>query len=328
MQSNADIWKNGAVYVLKETLAVNPSSRVLVVTHPAKAVLADAFRSGAASIGAQVETYRLPDTTVTQIPDALYNALSKYDVFVNLLNQSEQETPFRVALIYKQLETGGRVGHSPGITMEMAPTLFEVDYGDMRKKVERFFEMVKGGMRVRITTEKGTDLTLDVTGRDFATDVIIHPGTIGNLPAGEVWCAPVEDGTSGTVVVDGSIGDLGNIPADLVMKLKDGKLVGMESEDQTIIDRLKPLIGIDENASVIGELGIGLNPKAELVGNLLEDEKAMGTAHIALGHNVDMPGGRNDSKTHRDFLFRKPTITLEREDGSTVTLMENGVLRF
>ncbi|MBM4388261.1 MAG: aminopeptidase, partial [Deltaproteobacteria bacterium] len=88
--------------------------------------------------------------------------------------------------------------------------------------------------------------------------------------------------------------------------------------------KVKEYLNIDSEASVIGELGIGLNPGARLVGNLLEDEKAFKTAHIAFGNNEDMPGGRNRSKTHRDFLFREPTFVVKYKDGSEKVLIENG----
>ena len=85
---------------------------------------------------------------------------------------------------------------------------------------------------------------------------------------------------------------------------------------------------MDEEAGIIGELGIGLNPGAKLRGILLEDEKAIKTAHIAFGNNTDMVGGQNTSITHRDFLFYKPTIKVTYKDGSTKILMKNGDLNY
>jgi len=52
------------------------------------------------------------------------------------------------------------------------------------------------------------------------------------------------------------------------------------------------------------------------MGNLLEDEKAGKTAHIAFGNNENMPGGKNNSETHRDFLFHTPALTVTYFDGS------------
>ena len=84
------------------------------------------------------------------------------------------------------------------------------------------------------------------------------------------------------------------------------------------------MTSVDDMASVIGELGIGLNPKARLTGNLLEDEKAGKTAHIAFGHNTDMPNGQNHSKTHLDFLFYNPTLQVQYLDGSKKTIIKDG----
>ncbi len=79
------------------------------------------------------------------------------------------------------------------------------------------------------------------------------------------------------------------------------------------------------NARNIGELGIGLNPAANVTGNMLEDEKAFSTCHFAIGENYD-----NDAPCliHLDGVVKNPTITLTYEDGSTRTILENGALRF
>ena len=105
------------------------------------------------------------------------------------------------------------------------------------------------------------------------------------------------------------------------LEVKDGKLVALESDDTELVEKIKELTSVDEMASVVGELGIGLNPKARLTGNLLEDEKAGKTA---FGNNTEMPNGKNDSKTHRDFLFYKPTFEVEYLDNTKRYLIKNG----
>jgi len=128
----------------------------------------------------------------------------------------------------------------------------------------------------------------------------------------------------GLIVCDGSIGDIGNVKKPLKMFVERGKIIKIESEDQQLVEDIEKLISIDEEAKILGELGIGLNPGAKLTGNLLEDEKALKTAHIAFGNNEDMEGGQNKSKTHRDFLFYKPTMNVTFKDGSSKVLIENG----
>jgi len=100
--------------------------------------------------------------------------------------------------------------------------------------------------------------------------------------------------------------------------------VSSSCEDANFLASVNRFLKVDDQASMVGELGIGLNPKARLTGNLLEDEKAGETAHIAFGNNEDMSGGKNTSTTHRDFLFYKPTITVTYIDGKVRDLMRNG----
>ena len=53
-----------------------------------------------------------------------------------------------------------------------------------------------------------------------------------------------------------------------------------------------------EGCRVVCELGIGTNPNARLQGNVLTDEKVMGTVHIAIGHNaLAAYGGQNDDRS-------------------------------
>jgi len=80
---------------------------------------------------------------------------------------------------------------------------------------------------------------------------------------------------------------------------------------------------------VIGELGIGVNPGAIITGNMLEDEKTLGTAHLAFGNNADFPGGgRNKSKIHRDYLFYRPTIEVTYTDNSKKLIARRGEFNF
>jgi len=91
------------------------------------------------------------------------------------------------------------------------------------------------------------------------------------------------------------------------ISIKNGKIEKLESEDQNLVQKVKELTNVDAEASVIREMGIGLNEGAKLTGNLLEDEKVFNTAHVAFGNNEEMAGGKNRSKTHRDFLFYQPS---------------------
>ncbi|NJL43894.1 MAG: hypothetical protein HC945_01030, partial [Nitrosarchaeum sp.] len=66
----------------------------------------------------------------------------------------------------------------------------------------------------------------------------------------------------------------------------------------------------------IGELGIGLNPHAKVVGCTILDEKALGTAHLAIGSNAWF-GGAIKTIIHLDQVIKNPAIML---DGRTLAL--------
>jgi leucyl aminopeptidase (aminopeptidase T) len=128
------------------------------------------------------------------------------------------------------------------------------------------------------------------------------------------------------LVVDGSIGAVGTVVAPVRLELRGGRIASIACDDTKLLDEVRRLTSIDDQASVIGELGIGINPQARIVGRMLEDEKAFRTAHVAFGNNDDF-GGRNGSSTHLDFLFHRPSVVAARPDRSLRYLLQDGDIR-
>jgi leucyl aminopeptidase (aminopeptidase T) len=83
---------------------------------------------------------------------------------------------------------------------------------------------------------------------------------------------------------------------------------------------VKMLDSVGKNARNIAEFGIGTNDSAKLSGILLEDEKVLGTVHIALGNNVSM-GGKVNVPIHLDGVIKEPTVYLDGKE-----LMKSGKL--
>jgi len=79
----------------------------------------------------------------------------------------------------------------------------------------------------------------------------------------------------------------------------------------------------DANWSNLAEIGVGCNPAVQhLTGNMLFDEKAAGTAHIALGTNMFM-GGTVHASIHCDMVTLRPSLVI---DGHSV--VDHGRLTF
>ena len=184
----------------------------------------------------------------------------------------------------------------------------------------------KDAESVHITAPGGTDLHLDLTDRWFITDVKATTKSGSNLPCGEIFCCPVENGAEGVLVVDGCFGSYGNVPAPVTMKVAAGRVTEISSDNAEVIEAVNALLDTDQGSRTIAELGIGLNPGARLTPRMLEAEKAGGTAHIAFGSNEGMPGGQNISKTHIDYLFLKPTMVVTWKDGTEKVVLQDGVV--
>jgi len=309
-------------------LNLNKEDIVLVVTDEHTKSEGEAFYTAAIEYGCAAHLYLLPENIrpLLEIPSELSALVKGKTIVINAFKGLGEETPFRVKWIKQILATKSiRVGHCPGITKSMMiEGPMNIDYIKMLDAANKLIESFNNAKQVHITAPGGTDIILSIEDRGFSTDVQITDKPFANLPCGEIWCGPVETMGDGLIVCDGSIGDIGKVSKPLKIFIEKGKIINIESDDQKLIENIEKLINIDKEAKVIGELGIGLNPGAQLSGNLLEDEKALQTAHIAFGNNEEMDGGQNRSKTHRDFLFYKPTMKVSYKDGSSQILIREG----
>ena len=73
-----------------------------------------------------------------------------------------------------------------------------------------------------------------------------------------------------------------------------------------------------DDGTNIAELGIGTNEKAKLTGNILEDEKILGTVHVAFGASAAI-GGTVQVPVHLDCVVMKPDARARRRGRSSAT---------
>ncbi len=266
------------------------------------------------------------DDSAGACPDGMIDLLEDRNVVINAIAGRSDEVPFRLQWLSAVEDLDLRMGHSPGICDRMMEGgALDVDYAAMREGAKRVIGLFRDADSVHITTAAGTDLTLGLTERRMVSDVHITLTEKGaNLPCGEAYCCPVEDRADGVLVIDGCYGCEGNVSVPVTITCRSGQVVDVTSDDPAITARVNELMDTDDGSRTIAELGIGLNPGAGLQGNMLEDEKALRTAHIAFGSNMGMPDGRNQSTMHMDYLFHRPTMTVTREDGSTACVIRDG----
>ncbi len=238
---------------------------------------------------------------------------------------------------------------TPGITVDMMNRTAAIDYELLQARCKKLEELFTNAKSVHITAPAGTDVTISVENRKLMFDDgdFSKPGTGGNIPAGEVFISPVVGKTEGTIVYDGSMtfsdGD-SILETPITCKIENGfvtdikggaearRLLKTITEAETrpfTLEKEKKLPAgqaavYKRNARNIGELGIGLNPAAQITGNMLEDEKAFNTCHFAIGENYD-----NDAPAliHLDGVVRSPTITVIYADDKSKVILNNGVIQ-
>ena len=197
--------------------------------------------------------------------------------------------------------TGGAT--LPGITEETMQRTLVANYWKIRERSIKYAEILNEGKRIRLITDAGTNITLSIEGRRACADTGIYtePGSFGNLPAGEAYIAPVEGTTEGIIVIDGSMAGVGVLDEPIILRVEKGYVSEISGGKSTnILENILNKYG-KETKNIV-ELGIGTNDQAIITGFTLEDEKVMGTVHIAVGDNSSF-GGKIEVNSHLDGII-------------------------
>lgn len=168
----------------------------------------------------------------------------------------------------------------------------DVDYDKLQKDCEEKVAQLNNPKRV-VKTGEGCVLEMDMTGREWNIDA-----GDGAFPCGEVYIAPVEEKTNGTIYFEKFLLDDEMDYTDVILTIKGGKLVDANYPE---IMEFFSSVG-EDGADIVAELGIGMNPNVVNDGTDSSlDEDALGTFHIAFGMN-NMFGGNNSCRFHMDFV--------------------------
>jgi len=205
-------------------------------------------------------------------------------------------------------EKKARIATLPGIREDTMQRTLSADYHNIAKRCSKIAQALEGGKTVKVTTPFGTDITMSLKTREWRLDTGLYhnPGDYGNLPAGEVFIAPLEETANGVIVVDGAMAGLGMLKKPLKLVVQNGYVTEI-SGDKKAEDLEKMIAPFGKDAKNVAELGIGTNDKAEICGSVLEDEKVLGTIHLAIGDNKSM-GGNVSVESHLDGILSKPTL--------------------
>ena len=153
---------------------------------------------------------------------------------------------------------------------------------------------------------------------------------VANLPAGEVYFVPT--GGQGAFPMQYADGTLG------LQQVSGGRITGatLICGDQAVIDAHNAKLADDPVTGELGELGFGTQV-LPVSGRDIQDEKILGTMHVATGRSDHLGGNLTPDKfakaqnaTHDDILFspsKTPDITVTQvrmhRDGDSIVVLEN-----
>jgi aminopeptidase len=296
--------------VFRDCLGVAAGEEVLVVCNPATQGLGERMRAEAQEAGADATLTVIAerDSHAAEPPRPVGAAMAASDVVLAPTIQSLSHTAARKTAS----DAGARIATLPGVTEEMLARVMSADMEELRRRGAAIAAALGGGQEARITCAHGSDLRLGLEGRTAIPDAgeLSARGAFGNLPCGEGFIAPLEGTGEGTLVVDGSIAGVGRVSTPVTLTVRHGHLT--EATGAGGIALLELLTAHGPDGTNVAELGIGTNEKAILTGEILEDEKILGTAHVAFGASAAI-GGTVQVPVHLDCVVLEPTVEIDGE---------------
>jgi len=313
--------QEGAFKIVASCAGVKSGENVLVITDCRRPEsVATELARAAEQLGAQATILRISSTLRNGEPDrAAAAAICAADVVL----AATTRTLGHSAAVREGLRRGARVIALTECCEETLMTgAIEADFSALSPVVDYVRQRFDAACQVHVTAPGGTDLRLDISQRyaSVCSGVCHEPGTMIGVPDVEVYVAPIEDSTQGTLVVDATCSTIGRLARSITLRIEKGVAKSVEGGDEA--EKLAALLQSASEASClrIAEFALGLNPMATLTGNIIVDEGAYGTGHFALGKNTSF-GGANDAPLHIDLVYLKPTICLDDE-----LLMQDGTL--
>ncbi len=236
-------------------------------------------------------------------------------------NNSTSHTRFR----WLANEAGARFASLPHFDTDMFFTSMAVDWQALAARTSRLADTVNSAVFMELSTPDGTRLSFSIEGRRAEGDdgLLTRPGSFGNLPAGEVYLAPLEGTAEGVMVI--GYAPTRKLDPPLTLTIRGGEVVAVAGDDPHR-DWLEKKFAESSKNRNIAELGIGTNDRATRPDNVLEAEKILGTVHIAFGDNTGF-GGVVSTPFHEDYVLYNPTLAGIKQDGSRVLILDNGKLQ-
>jgi len=302
---------------------IQPDHHVLVVGDSHTQQLAEIFNAVASTMAKEsvLALMAVRRNHGQEPPRVIAEAMAAADIVIHAVTYALTHTD----ATRNAQARGAKILTTRGLTEElmfrMLQATLEVDHDQLIRDTRALADILTQAKSIHLTTDLGTDVLIDVTGRQAMLPGLARPGHVGKKGGffGEAAIGPVEGTTNGKVVFEHAMDNLGVLDQPIYLTVNAGKVTAIEGGRSA--EELRRLLEqADAGATNIAEFAIGTNPVAKLTGNLAEDKKVRGAVHMAVGDNMNL-GGLVRSDVHLDGMILRPTVII---DGKTV--VERGLL--
>ncbi|MDP6235716.1 MAG: aminopeptidase [Candidatus Poseidoniaceae archaeon] len=314
----AENLRNSAQTVIKTCMDLRRGENVLIVCDPTTGEIGQALHEAA--------NERSDRVLLIVMPKARHHGEEPPSPVANLMRQQQVViAPTRYSLthtraIRQALRDGARVATMPGMTNEMfSRGGMSADFSEIKQKISDLAPYFRRRRIIRVKSELGTDVTFETNWREWKLDdngICNRPKMLTNLPAGKAFIMPREKTMNGTVVIDGSW-DANLVDEPITLEIEEGMVMDVKGGTiaatirQEFGEAAKRLRSKDrENVWTVAEFGFGMNPQARLSGNVLEDEKRLGTCYFSVGDNTAL-GGTSAVGIHIPGVLKNADVWLD-----------------
>jgi len=269
-----------------------------------------------------------PDGSELSLENDVY---PKYDIMLCISTYSATAP---LTAFAKQFGFRGATLH--GVNDIILRSGLAVDYNEVSKDAEK--------LRLALTRADHFEIDFQVENKIYTLKLecdqqeaqkshgicLVNEPDVANLPAGEVYFVPT--GGEGEFIMQYGDGTIG------LQTVEKGKIINSSliRGNQSTIDEHNKKIESDPVTGELGELGFGTQD-LPVSGRDIQDEKILGTMHVATGRSDHLGGSLTPDKfakpinaTHDDILFspsKTPDITVcevrMQRDDKTIVVLEN-----
>ncbi len=324
-----ELLNTSAKMVVETCMDIRRGENVLIVCDPTTGEIGQALHEATIKKSERV--------LLIVMPKAKHHGEEPPTPVANLMRQQQVVlAPTKYSLTHTKavrqaLRDGARVATMPGITNDMfTHGGMAADFNKIKKRISNLGPYFRRRRIVNVKSNQGTDITFEVNWREWKLDdngICNRPKMLTNLPAGKAFIMPREGTMNGVLMIDGSW-DSTLLDEQIELQIENGMVVDVKGGQiaanirQEFGEVAKKLRSKErENVWTVAEFGFGMNDQARMGGNVLEDEKRLGTCYFSIGDNSAL-GGSSSVGIHIPGVLTNPSVWLDEsqilEDGEFI----------